>query len=83
MTRIKLMTLSLLLSSFSLIVSTQDNPCGVEGAVIEASSYQYSPSAVNIEAGQTVVWVLNKLKSALSIQGREGYAFYCLKNTEE
>ena len=35
----------------------QDNPCGVEGIVVEASSYQYAPSSLEIEAGQTVVWV--------------------------
>ncbi|MBO75609.1 MAG: fasciclin [Flavobacteriales bacterium] len=35
----------------------QDNPCGVEGIVVEASSYQYAPAALEIEAGQTVVWV--------------------------
>ena len=35
----------------------QDNPCGVEGIVVEASSFVYTPSALEIEAGQTVVWV--------------------------
>ena len=35
----------------------QDNPCGVEGVVIEASSFQYAPASVEIEVGQTVVWV--------------------------
>ena len=35
----------------------QDNPCGVEGVVVEASSFLYTPSALEIEAGQTVVWV--------------------------
>ncbi len=35
----------------------QDNPCGVEGIVVEASSYEYAPSSLEIEAGQTVVWV--------------------------
>jgi len=35
----------------------QDNPCGVEGVVVEASSFMYTPSALEIEAGQTVVWV--------------------------
>lgn len=35
----------------------QDNPCGVEGIVVEASNYQYAPAALEIEAGQTVVWV--------------------------
>ena len=50
--------LSLLLAgAASMTLIAQDNPCGVEGIVIEASNYQYAPSAVNIEAGQTVVWV--------------------------
>ena len=35
----------------------QDNPCNVEGIVVEASNYQYAPSALEIEVGQTVVWV--------------------------
>ena len=35
----------------------QDNPCGVEGVVVEASNYQYAPAALEIEAGQTVAWV--------------------------
>ncbi|MGB1123383.1 MAG: hypothetical protein ACPG08_07645, partial [Flavobacteriales bacterium] len=35
----------------------QDNPCGVEGIVVEASNFQYAPAALEIEAGQTVVWV--------------------------
>ena len=39
------------------VASAQDNPCGVEGIVVEASSYQYAPENLEIEAGQTVVWV--------------------------
>ena len=35
----------------------QDNPCGVEGVVVEASSFQYAPADLQIEVGQTVVWV--------------------------
>ena len=35
----------------------QDNPCGVEGVVVEASNYQYAPADLEIEVGQTVVWV--------------------------
>lgn len=46
----------LLTASISGLVA-QDNPCGVEGIVVEASSYQYAPSSLEIEAGQTVVWV--------------------------
>ena len=33
------------------------NPCDVEGVVVEASNFQYSPSVVIVEPGQTVVWV--------------------------
>jgi uncharacterized surface protein with fasciclin (FAS1) repeats len=44
--------------TFGLSVAmAQDNPCGVEGIVVEASSYQYAPANLEIEAGQTVVWV--------------------------
>lgn len=35
------------------------NPCNVEGVVVEASNFQYSPSVVTIEPGQTVVWINN------------------------
>ncbi len=52
-----LFSLAVLLTvSISGLVA-QDNPCGVEGIVVEASSYQYAPSSLEIEAGQTVVWV--------------------------
>ena len=37
--------------------TAQDNPCGVDGVVVEASSFQYAPASVEIEVGQTVVWV--------------------------
>ena len=57
MMRSKLMFLFLVLSALSLTVSAQDNPCGVEGVVVEASSFQYAPASVAIEVGQTVVWV--------------------------
>ena len=57
MMRSKLMFLFLVLSTLSLTVSAQDNPCGVEGVVVEASSFQYAPASVAIEVGQTVVWV--------------------------
>ena len=44
--------------TFGLSVAmAQDNPCGVEGIVVEASSYQYAPASLEVEAGQTVVWV--------------------------
>ena len=33
------------------------NPCGIEGVVVEASNFAYAPSALEIEVGQTVVWV--------------------------
>ena len=50
--------LTLLLAGAStLTLIAQDNPCGVEGIVVEASNYVYSPASVEIEAGQTIVWV--------------------------
>lgn len=47
------------LAFISLIGSSnaQDNPCGVEGVVVEASNYSFSPANLEIEAGETVVWV--------------------------
>ncbi|MBT6162370.1 MAG: T9SS type A sorting domain-containing protein [Crocinitomicaceae bacterium] len=47
----------LLVGATALTLTAQDNPCGVEGVVIEASNFQYSPSTLDIEVGQTVVWV--------------------------
>ena len=41
----------------TLTLNAQGNPCGVEGIVVEASNYDYSPASVEIEAGQTIVWV--------------------------
>jgi predicted extracellular nuclease len=35
---------------------TYDNPCNVEGVVVEASSYQFVPADLTIEVGQTVVF---------------------------
>ena len=35
----------------------QDNPCGIDGVVVQASNFSYSPEIVQIEQGQTVVWV--------------------------
>ena len=46
-----------LLAVFSFSATHAQNPCGVEGVVVEASSYMYSPMNVEIESGQTVVWV--------------------------
>ena len=46
-----------LLGAASMSATAQDNPCGVEGVVVEASSFQYAPGSVEIEVGQTVVWV--------------------------
>ena len=46
-----------LIGVVSMSAFAQDNPCGVEGVVIEASSFQYAPASVEIEVGQTVVWV--------------------------
>ena len=33
------------------------NPCGVQGTVVSASGLSYTPQDLNIEAGETVVWV--------------------------
>ena len=46
-----------LFGAVSISAMAQDNPCGVEGIVVEASSFQYAPASVTIEVGQTVVWV--------------------------
>ncbi len=46
-----------LLGAASMSATAQDNPCGIEGVVVEASSFQYAPASVEIEVGQTVVWV--------------------------
>ena len=61
----------------------QDNPCGVEGVVVEASSFQYAPAALEIEAGQTVVWVnmggthdVNGLASTLGDTWNNPETFY-------
>ena len=35
---------------------TFDNPCNVDGVVVEVSSYAYSPANLSIAVGQTVVW---------------------------
>ena len=34
-----------------------DNACNADGVVVEASSFQYVPSALSVQPGQTVVWV--------------------------
>ena len=34
-----------------------DNACNVDGVVVEASSFQYVPSELSVQPGQTVVWV--------------------------
>ena len=34
-----------------------DNACNVDGVVVEASSFQYVPSALSVQPGQTVLWV--------------------------
>ncbi len=61
----------------------QDNPCGVEGIVVEASNFQYAPAALEIEAGQTVVWVnvegthdVNGLASTLDEDWNNPETFY-------
>lgn len=64
-------------------VVAQDNPCGVEGIVVEASNFQYAPAALEIEAGQTVVWVnvggthdVNGLSSTLGENWDNPETFY-------
>ena len=50
-----------LLASFILICSSsvfsQDNPCGIDGVVVEASNFEYAPDFLMVEPGETVVWV--------------------------
>ncbi|MDB4694247.1 fasciclin domain-containing protein [Flavobacteriales bacterium] len=48
---------AVLMGAVSMSAMAQDNPCGVEGVVVEASSFQYAPASVEIEVGETVVWV--------------------------
>ena len=31
----------------ALTLTAQDNPCGVDGVVVEASSFQYSPASLS------------------------------------
>ena len=64
-------------------VVAQDNPCGVEGIVVEASNFQYAPAALEIEVGQTVVWVnvggthdVNGLSSTLGENWDNPETFY-------
>ena len=52
-----LMVLGFFMLASGSLVFAQDNPCGVEGVVVEASSTQYAPSNVEVEIGETVVWV--------------------------
>ena len=49
--------LGLLMAGMMSVATAQDNPCGVEGIVVEAQSFSYTPSDLEIESGQTVVWV--------------------------
>ena len=59
------------------------NPCGVPGVVVEASNFMYAPANVEIEAGQTVVWVnvggthdVNGLESSLGETWENPETFY-------
>ena len=61
----------------------QTNPCNVEGVVVEASNFQYAPADLEIEAGQTVVWVnvggthdVNGLASTLGENWNNPETFY-------
>lgn len=49
--------LSLLSACVANVGFAQDNPCGVDGIVVEASNYVFTPANLEIEVGQTVVWV--------------------------
>jgi uncharacterized surface protein with fasciclin (FAS1) repeats len=49
------LTLFLLISASG--VFAQDNPCGIDGVVVDASNFEYAPDALMIEPGETVVWV--------------------------
>ena len=75
--------LGLIALFFGNQVVAQDNPCGVEGIVVEASNFQYAPAALEIEAGQTVVWVnvggthdVNGLSSTLGENWDNPETFY-------
>ena len=52
-----LFSIAFLITASFTAANAQDNPCGVEGTVVEASNYQYAPSSLEISAGETVVWV--------------------------
>ena len=76
-------TFGLLWAGLTLISLAQDNPCGVEGIVVEASNFQYAPASLEIEAGQTVVWVnvggthdVNGLSSTLGENWENPETFY-------
>lgn len=51
----RLLTLAL---AFFLVANLHaQNPCGVNGVVVNTFSFGYSPQVLNIEPGETVVWV--------------------------
>jgi uncharacterized surface protein with fasciclin (FAS1) repeats len=52
-----LFSLVLLIIAGFPAANAQENPCEVDGIVVEASNYEYAPSSLEIQAGQTVVWV--------------------------
>lgn len=56
MNRLLIVFSAYVLTSISSVFA-QDNPCGVEGVVVEASNFDYAPSVLIIEPGETVVWV--------------------------
>jgi predicted extracellular nuclease/plastocyanin len=43
--------------SFTGSCGAPSNACEISGAVVEASSYEFSPAAVSVPLGGTVVWV--------------------------
>jgi uncharacterized surface protein with fasciclin (FAS1) repeats/plastocyanin len=48
---------ALLFVSAAVPAAAQTNPCGTDGPVIAASSYEYLPNYLEVEAGTTVAWV--------------------------
>ena len=49
--------IALLVSECGANVVSEDNACGVAGVVVEAGSYFYTPTDLEVAIGDTVVWV--------------------------
>jgi plastocyanin len=53
-------TIHITIAFFAWLINANiiaQNACGVEGIVIEASSFEYAPSFLQIEPGETLVWI--------------------------